>query len=337
MSSTPRPMPDDDPDREAAARRFALAFVVAAAVLFFGLIGAIVALDPYDTGRFALVTKAGVPSQGPRTAHASRGRDPAYDGAIVGNSHLQLLSPERLAAMTGVPFVSLTVPATGPQEQLALLDYWLRHRSRPPRVLVIGIDGYWCRAEPDMPVWKPFPFWLYADGARDYLRGMARFQVLEEVPRRLRYLAGAIPRARPDGYWNYEEDYGALAQANNGLMPALDRPIATIGVNLTGRFPPREALAERLARLPATTRVVLIRPPVHAVGLPAPGSPEARTDADCAAAYATLAASRPGVTLIDGRVDTPTVRNAALWFDPTHYRSPVARELEAAIASALAR
>lgn len=315
--------------------RFARVFLLVAAVMFCGLAAFVIAIDPYDTGRLALVTKAGVPAQGPRTGHASRARDSAYDAAIFGNSHVQLLSPERLSAAAGVPFVSLTVPATGPKEQLALLDYWLRHRARTPKAIVMGLDGYWCRAEPDMPTWQAFPFWLYGESTAAYVKGLIRFQGLEEIARRLRYVAGNLPRARPDGYWNYEEDYGALVQANNGLLPKLDSRRPTIGVNLSGRFPPHDALVARLANLPAATSVVLVRPPVHWLGLPVAGSGEARTDAACAAALTQLAAKRPRTVLIDARVDGELARITGNWFDHTHYRLPVARQLEEQIATAI--
>jgi hypothetical protein len=331
--------PHDEPLVAAGNRHawvwFSRLFLIVSVIIFGGLAAIVVALDPYDTGRLPGVVKVGVPAQGPRTAHASRGRDIAYDAAIFGNSHVQLLSPARLAGATGVPFVSLIVPATGPQEQLALLDYWLKHRASAPRAIVIGIDGYWCRKEPDMPTWQPFPFWLYGESLAGYIRGMIRFQGLEEIDRRLRYVAGKLPRARPDGYWNYEEDYGALLQANNGLLPKLDHPRVTISANLTGRFPPVDALAGRLARLPATTSVVLLRPPVHILGLPNPGSDEAKTDAACAKAFSQLAKSRPHTVLIDARFDSEQARIASHWFDHTHYRASVALQLEEMIVKAM--
>jgi hypothetical protein len=71
-------------------------------------------LDPYDTGRSALVERPGVRPQGPRTAGASRGRDLAFNAAVFGNSRIQLLSPERLNGITGLSLVQLSVPGTGP-------------------------------------------------------------------------------------------------------------------------------------------------------------------------------------------------------------------------------
>ena len=81
-------------------RRFAALLVLCTAGLIAGIVGVAYAIDPYDSGRSTLFQKRGVRVQGPRTAAASRGRDPAFDAAIVGNSHVQLLSPERLLTKT---------------------------------------------------------------------------------------------------------------------------------------------------------------------------------------------------------------------------------------------
>ncbi|TXM60950.1 hypothetical protein FV229_23800, partial [Methylobacterium sp. WL120] len=42
-----------------------------------------------------------------------------------------LVEHARLAAATGIPFVQLSVPATGPGEQLLILDWYLRHHPTP--------------------------------------------------------------------------------------------------------------------------------------------------------------------------------------------------------------
>jgi hypothetical protein len=51
----------------------------------------ILVVDPYDAGRPIARGVPGVVYGGPRTANASRGRDPVFDSAIIGNSHGQLL------------------------------------------------------------------------------------------------------------------------------------------------------------------------------------------------------------------------------------------------------
>src|SRR4051812_5349263 len=94
--------------------KFLATFWIGVAALF----GFIVLMDPYDTGRFGMGWLPGVVDVNPRTADASRGRDPRFDSAIIGNSHGQLIEPTRLSAASGLNFVQLTVPGTGPREQL---------------------------------------------------------------------------------------------------------------------------------------------------------------------------------------------------------------------------
>jgi hypothetical protein len=317
--------------------RFSVLLVASAATALAGLVGLAYAVDPYDTGRSGLFAKAGVRPQGPRTAAASRGRDPAFDAAIVGNSHIQLLSPERLKDRTGLAFVQLSVPATGPKEQLVLVEWFLRHRARPARALVLGVDGTWCRADPDLANDKPFPFWLYSESPLAYARGLVRFDILEELPRRLAYVFGADgERARPDGYWDYEADYLGLGFGTDpALRQRLDISPGDDAANPTGRFPAAEALAERLAVLPGDLALVLVFPPGYVAVQPRPGTPRAAAEEACKARFRALAAARPRTAVVDWRTDRPLNRDPALFFDQTHYRQPIARAVENDVAAAL--
>jgi hypothetical protein len=138
------------------------------------------ALDPFDTGRSPLFQKAGVRPQGPRTAGASRGRDPAFNAALFGNSRIQLLSPERLNALTGLFFVQLSVPGTGPKEQLTLINWFMRHHPEALAV-VIGADKTWCTADAAMRGEHAFPYWLYSADVLEYARGLLRFDVIQKM------------------------------------------------------------------------------------------------------------------------------------------------------------
>ena len=196
---------------------FTGAFLGAAALIAVAFLTAAFLIDPYDSGRSPLKLKEGVRPQGPRTALASRGRDPNFTGAIFGNSHIQLISPEELRARTGIPFVSLIAPATQPREVFATIDWFLRHHGKtPPKAIVVGIDNYWCTANPALPNEKPFPFWLMSRSLPDYVGGLMRFDLLEELPRRIAYLTSRkAERARPDGYWDYESGYGVQGYGAN--------------------------------------------------------------------------------------------------------------------------
>ena len=303
------------------------------------LLGLAFAIDPYDTGRPGLFNKPGIRPQGPRTAAASRGRDAGFDAAIFGNSHVQLLSPERLNGATNARFVSLIAPATHPKEQLVLLDWFMRHRASSPRAIVLGIDGNWCTGNPALPVEKPFPFWLYERRFVSYAAGLLRFDMLEEAPRRLTYLLARKPeRARPDGYWDYEPNYIGLGyDVRPDRRALLEKRQPTIPVNETGRFPAAEQLADALSRIPAATQVVLLHPPVYVSSLPEAHSLEASTDAGCKAAFLALAAKRPNTFVLDWRGDRPQARDAALWFDHTHYRRAIAESIEIDIGKLLGR
>ena len=52
----------------------------------------------------------------PRTATASRARDPQFDSAIIGNSTAQLLNPAELSRSTGLRFVQLYRDRADPRE-----------------------------------------------------------------------------------------------------------------------------------------------------------------------------------------------------------------------------
>lgn len=338
MSSSISSSERDGPVPAARWRSFAVTFTAAAALLLAGLTAFGFLIDPYDTGRSPIAMKEGVRPQGPRTAAPSRGRDPAFRGAIFGNSHIQLIEPDQLKALTGIPFVSLIAPATGPKETLEVIDWFLRHRREPAQALVIGVDNFWCTADPAMPPSKPFPFWLFARKLPDYLWGLTSFSALEESFIRLSYLTARAPkRAAPDGYWNYESNYtGQGYGADERLRQKLLQPADFSGGNRTGPFPAATALRALLDRMGPDVPVILLRTPMFRTALPPTGSPEAAADMACRDAFAQLAASRPRTALIDWKVDRPENRDPDNYFDHSHYRLAIARLVERDIAQALA-
>ncbi|WP_430912926.1 hypothetical protein [Methylobacterium sp. sgz302541] len=322
-----------------AWRRFAGTALGAALALLAAYLALAYALDPYDSGRSGLFSAGAVRPQGPRTALAIRGRDPAFTAAIVGNSHVQLIEPAKLSASTGLPFVNLSVPATGPGEQLLVLGWFLRHHPAPT-ALVIAADEYWCTDDPALPNAKPFPFWLLAERTSDYLRGLMRFSVAQEVVGRIGWLMRRHRKTAPaDGWWDYEPDYLRLGYADDPRLVAdrETRPPLVPDPHRAGPFPAAAAFARALNGVPAATPVVLVFPPVYAAGLPAPGSARETAERACKARIAEALAGHPLHTVLDWRVDRPEVADARLFFDQTHYRHPLAAEVLRDIAAALAR
>ncbi len=314
-----------------AWRRLAVALVGTALAAFVATAAVAVALDPYDTGRFALLRAPGVPEQGQRTANASRARDPIFDAAVIGNSHVQLLAPERLNPLTGLSFVSLATPAAMPRDHAVLLRYFASRRTSA-RAIVIGTDTFYCGPDVTVPEAKPFPDWLYGDSAWDYVRGLVRWDLTSVIPERIRYALGREPRARPDGYW----DYTALLSRDAKGADDLDRAFDFTPVNTTGRFPSIDLLRETLKVVPPETAVIFLRTPVYVTALPPAGSPGERLQAACHDALRAVARERPRTAIVDWRVDRPEARDKGNFIDHAHYGQAVARLLEADVAKALA-
>src|SRR5689334_2395430 len=95
---------------EAAWRRFVLRFVVVFAATLAAVLCFVILVDPYDSGRFPSVGITGTADVSQRTLNVGLGRSQKFNAAIFGNSHGQLLDPERLSRATGLSFVQLTVP-----------------------------------------------------------------------------------------------------------------------------------------------------------------------------------------------------------------------------------
>ncbi|WP_183435088.1 hypothetical protein [Methylobacterium sp. R2-1] len=319
---------------------FARLFVRTVVGLIAGYLAVAVLIDPYDSGRSTVLSAGAVRPQGPRTAAASRGRDPTFEGAVFGNSHIQLVEPARLTAATGIPFVQLSVPATGPGEQLALLAWFLRHHPAP-EAIVLSVDDYWCTDDPALPNDKPFPFWLYSHEPLDYLRGLLRFSVAQEVVGRIGWLFGPRrKRATADGWWDYEPDYLKLgALDGERFRAARETPVPdTPAAGKAGPdFPAAERLGTALAALPAETAVVMVFPPVYTAGLPRPDTPRDRAETACRQAMTTAVQRHGRSALVDGRRERPALHDPALFFDQTHYRHALARPLADEIAATILR
>ncbi len=182
-------------------------FVALFAAVFFGGSGLLVLLilgvDPYDSGRLPSFGIVGIVDDNPRTASVSRGRDARFDAAIIGNSHGQLLSPARLDPATGLHFVQLTVPGTGPREQLVVLHWFASHHARIGAIVLVADSG-WCTQDATLPMSNPFPFWLYADGLGEYLAHAFSTRALDLGYRRIMLALGMRRPSDPVGYWDYE-------------------------------------------------------------------------------------------------------------------------------------
>jgi hypothetical protein len=324
-------------------KRFAATLVGGAALILVSVVAFAFAVDPYDTGRSNLIGKPGLRPQGPWSAAASRGRDQSFDAAITGNSHIQLLSPERLKAATGLDFVQLSTPGSWPREQFAVLNWFLRQRQKPARAVVVSADQTWCGSDPAAAATNPFPMWLYSESTWEYLRGLLRYGTLEEAGLRVAYwLDPKAERASPDGYWDYDPRLARTQARNPELRRQLEaRPYANAQrleqdpAAGTREFPAAHRLREVAARLPAETALIVVFPPRYTLSQPPPETEAGYLDAACKASIAEAARIHGRSAIIDWRVQRPENQDPALFVDAGHYRQPLARLIEADIAKAL--
>jgi hypothetical protein len=300
---------------------------VAAVVVVLALL---LAIDPYDTGRFAVLPSRGVPDFGQRLSLASIARRPDIDGAIFGNSTIQLLDPARLSRLTGRRFVSLAVPGSGPLEQLAIADWFRRqHRGVSNLAYVFDLDASWCTTERPIPLANPFPFWLYGRSWLTYVLNMMRYKSLEASIRKTKMLFGLEREAARDGYHDY--DTGHAWRTPDLTVKHADLANAS----RTGTDFSAPPLLERfLTRLAPDAKLVLVVVPRHASTLPHTAV-EARQLASCKDSYRRIANAMPGAIFLDFLVDNAMTRNDENFWDAVHYRKPVAQTLEDQIASAL--
>ena len=296
-----------------------------AGALVFGLI---LIVDPYDSG-FGLLDIKGVDDASPRTANASRARDLQFDSAVIGNSTGQLLKPSELSRLSGAKFVQLTTPGTGPREQLAMMDYFVRHH---PKVgaLVVVTDAAYCLRDPALPLQHPFPFWLYGESKFDYFSRMFSSRALRHTWRRLMILAGRRQRSAADGYWDYElhgpREFQPVITAHNDA-PAADK--------VSNVFPGVTLLDAAIKALPADVPVVFVVPPTFYAMLPQPGSAAAAEEEACKNALRRVVAGRARSNFIDYRVDNAVTRERANFMDFGHYRAGIARRMEQGIADSI--
>jgi hypothetical protein len=297
-----------------------------------GLAGALLyafllAVDPYDTGKFGWLGIDGVDDRNTTTASASRARDASFDSAIIGNSTALLLNPKPLSEVTGLRFVQLSVVGGSPNEELAVLDFFLR---RHPRVgaLVIVTDPSWCAHALDTHP-RPFPYWLYENGSLGYARRLLSGPSIEHAAQRVTIGLGWRKRMDPTGTFN-TDDVWPVGQFFEKNTPADPAPSAVDASPIS--YPEVARLDDAVKKLPADLPVVILVPPTFAATVPQPGSALAMERATCNSALRKIVAGRPHSNFINYRVDNALTRDRANFVDYIHYRPLIAARMSDGIA-----
>jgi hypothetical protein len=297
------------------------------AALLFALM---IAVDPYDSGRFGLLGIEGVDDANSRTANASRARDPQFDSAVIGDSTAMLLNPPELSRKTATHVVKLTGYGLSPHEQLATLDFFIRHHQRFG-ALVIVTSMPWCTHDTLSTLKDSLPFWLYGRSTLEYAGHLFSWRALEHAAQRGMIGLGLKKRDNADGYIDYEEIWPP-GQFRDISVP---KELAPTAISESDFFPAVARLDGEIKRLPADAPLVLVMPPTFYTLVPQPGSIAFAENEACAAALKRVVAGRPHSNFIDFRVDTPLTRDPANFADVIHYRAKIARKMEEGIIASI--
>ncbi|MBV8766780.1 MAG: hypothetical protein JOZ66_17880 [Hyphomicrobiales bacterium] len=311
-------------------RRFARRFVAVFFAELLAVFAFLIAVDPLDSGRFPKLTVSGPIDSVGRVVNVSRGRDPRFNAAIIGNSHLMPLEPKRLSAATGYSFVQLAVPAERKREDAAMISWFQRNHAKIA-ALVINADATICDRDPALPLTAPFPFWLY-DSDLDYVAHMMSASMLRSSARRIKASFGLTPISDPSGTV-FEEVKFAFA----GPPPPVQPPATDLFPALLAdeRFPAIDLMEKALDGLPSSTMIVFVVPPAHVSILPQENTPEWREIKTCKHALERRVRAHPNWRLLDYFLDTPAARETSNFVDPNHYRAFFSRMIENDIAGAL--
>ena len=290
----------------------------------------VMAVDPYDSGKFGLFGINGVADRNTVTANASRARDAGFDSAIIGNSTALLINPTTLSQATGLHFVQLSVVGGSPREELTVLDFFLRQHAHVGAV-VVGVDPSWCVHEATNKP-RPFPYWLYGRSRLVYAGALFSGAAIEHAIQRVQIGLGKRQRFDPTGTFDSEDTWpvGAFYDTNR---PA-DPPPATSAAQ-RDLFPWVSQLDGMIKQLPNDVPVVVLVPPTEASTVAQPGTAEAADRQTCNAALKRTVAGRPHSNFINYRVDNALTRDRANFIDYIHYRSNVAMKIAAGIAASL--
>jgi hypothetical protein len=264
-----------------------------------------------------------------------------YDSIVVGTSTSLRLDPAALDRALGGHFANLAMSAATAQEQVEVIDFFRRTVATPEAVL-IGLDHEWCYRDSsptmrdrDAAREKEFPSWAYDDSRWNDLFYLLNRPTVDTAGRTIAGLLGWLPeKLRQDGYEVQapESSYDA-AVAHDEIWGSGSRHWFLIALpgsrdvdHLTTDFTALQWLDDSLARLPAGVKKYMLLPPVHMHMLPEPGSLREAHEAECKRRIATIARQR-GATLVDWRIASSISSEDAHYWDPLHYRLPIADRL----------
>ncbi len=314
--------------------------VIAVTVGAAGLLWlAIALLDPFGVSPLRLPIARPIMDINQRYMYPQIVRARAHDSVVIGTSTSRLLDPDALNAAFGGRFANLAMNAATAWEQTELAKLWLRQNPQP-KAFIVGLDHMWCQEEGELQriTFRGFPEWMYDENRWNDLGHIFSMQTLEISGRLLLHQFGLMPeRIRADGYAvftppeaTYDLDrarWHIWREVPGGRISPMTPPVALSQAEAEAlRFPALAWLDGLLSQVPATAFRMLAVMPVHVAAQPRPGSRQAAVAAACGERIAAIA-RRHGVPYVDFAIPSPITSEDANYWDPLHYRLPIAQRI----------
>jgi len=335
MTTTTRAMDDARSTGWGDALRWfcGAALVFALAALLFNML-----VDPYGANPLRLRFQRPLMDINQRFMYPQVLRSGEFDSAVFGTSTIRLLKPSHLEAAFGGHFANFGMNAATPFEQSEAARLFIAH-APDVRNVIWSLDRSWCDPDANAPAKllteRAFPSWLY-DGSRwasiPHLFNLRTLEIgARVVMNRLGLMKERLPR---DGYEVFtppEASYDAARAAahiwggaRHGILPVEPPFEASPATRSAWQFPALQWSEATLAALPASARLLALFPPVHIAIQAVPGSLEAAMEDECKARIARIIAHHHGTT-VDFRFASPITTNDSNYWDPLHYRLPIAK------------
>ena len=325
--------------------RFLRTMLVSLAASFALCAGLVVLMNPYGNLPPILFSKHVITDQQQRFQYPAIIRTGEFDSAIFGTSSIRLLDPADLEPQLG-HFAGLAMNDARAWEQYMLMKLFLRHVPRP-RTLVVGIDSVWCRPDADSNrvTRRTFPDWMFDETLLNDWPNMLNFRSLEIAGRQVAARLGMMPPALPpNGFKVFTPPEGEydLARAQQHLygqgprqIPKPQEPSVELSeAERTALRMPALAWLEEIARMtPPESLFVFVFVPAHAANLPQPGSRSAADYAECRRRIIDIAGTRKS-RVVDFRFPSAITTADENFWDPLHYRVPIARKIAQGILAA---
>jgi hypothetical protein len=316
---------------------------------FFGIVGLlalfVLAMNPYGNLPGLLFSSHAITDINQRFQYPALVRSGEFDSILIGTSDSRLINPAALERAFGGRFANLAMNAGLAWEQYKLADLFIRNAPRQ-KTLIVALDHVWCdeKAAAGRTTFRGFPEWMYDDDRWNDLAYMLNGKSVEISFRRLATALGLKPARFAAGYEVFtppEDQYdrakvakklwGAGGKRSIGPVKRAYDPSATERAAWT--FPALAWLDEILARFKGNA--VLAFMPVHVVAQPPPGSVGAVKQEECKARIAALASRHGAAPVIDFGISSSITTNDDNYWDPLHYRLPIADRIVSDLKQAL--